>query len=117
MRSKLDCTVCYNLIENEVKMCPQCSALFCDKCIDRLKTDQCPNCRAKVRKSMYVRNRLAEEIIKETIFKKHLTCQEHDLDKIYFCETCKKPSCPECWFGEHIGHERKILKKVYEEKK
>ena len=32
-RSQLGCTVCYSLIDMEVRMCPQCSALFCDKCI------------------------------------------------------------------------------------
>ena len=71
-----------------------------------------------MRKQAYVRNRLAEQLIKETIFKKHLTCGEHEgLEKVYFCDSCKVPVCPECWFASHLDHKRKILKQVYEERR
>ena len=31
--------------------------------------------------------------------------------------TCNEALCPECFMDSHVGHERKNLKKLYEEKK
>ena len=39
------------------------------------------------------------------------------MDKVYYCQTCIVALCPECFIEEHIGHQRLILKKVYEERK
>ena len=44
-------------------------------------------------------------------------CLKHDLEQIYFCETCQSVICPECLIEEHMGHKRRILKEVYEERK
>ena len=59
--------------------------------------------------------------MKEATFKRHLTCREHHpaypLEKVYYCGTCLVPVCPECWFLKHVGHERQILKQVYEQRK
>ena len=56
-------------------------------------------------------------MIKEVKLAKHITCKLHELDKVYFCVTCSEVLCPDCFIDNHIGHERKNLKKVYEERK
>ena len=58
------CLVCLYRIENEVKMCPECNAIFCQPCIDQLRKTECPKCRRKVKKRSYVRNRPMEDMIK-----------------------------------------------------
>lgn len=37
------------------------------------------------------------------------------MDVTYFCATCKAIACPECFFENHNGHDRKILKLIREE--
>ena len=39
------------------------------------------------------------------------TCQEHDLELEYYCETCEKLVCVQC-SGEHEGHKYDVVKKV-----
>ena len=38
------------------------------------------------------------------------TCQEHDLELEYYCETCEKLVCVQC-SGEHEGHKYDVVKK------
>ena len=119
MGGKGDCQVCYDTIEEEVKMCPSCNAIFCQRCIEKFKRPQCPSCRSHQVRASYVRNRIAEEMIKEMLFAKHLRCKLHDLEKCYFCmnEECLKPLCPDCFMENHIGHKRRKITEVYREKK
>ena len=42
--------ICIVLIENEVKMCPDCNEIYCQPCIDRLPKAQCsagPKCQKR----------------------------------------------------------------------
>ena len=39
------------------------------------------------------------------------TCQEHDLELEYYCESCEKLVCVQCT-GEHEGHKYDVAKKV-----
>ena len=39
------------------------------------------------------------------------TCQEHDLELEYYCESCEKLVCVQCT-GEHEGHKYDVVKKV-----
>ena len=39
------------------------------------------------------------------------TCQEHDLELEYYCETCEKLVCVQCT-GEHGDHKYDVVKKV-----
>ena len=116
-RQRGECTVCLLQIGAVVKMCPHCNALLCQSCIDQLPTDRCPKCRVEQNKDRYVRNRPIEEMIREMKQAKHMTCQVHELDKVLYCMTCREAYCPECFMDNHIGHERKNLQKVYQEKK
>ena len=63
--TKGDCTICYSLIEEVVKMCPACSAIYCQGCINKLNKNECPSCRSYQPKTSFVRNRFAEDLIRE----------------------------------------------------
>ena len=56
-------------------------------------------------------------MIKEIKLAKHITCELHKLDKVYFCVKCSEALCPDCYMDNHIGHKRKNLKQEYEERK
>ena len=51
--------------------------------------------------------------------RKDTNCEKHDLDKKYFCEDegCQEALCPECYYENHTGHPKKLLKTIYQEKK
>ena len=109
------CKVCFILIESVVKMCPSCSAIFCQKCIDRLLKFSCPCCRAQLDRNSYVRNRLAEELNEESRARKKEQCNKHEQLKSYYCikSTCMMALCPECFIEDHNGHDRKKVKELY----
>ena len=110
------CIICFELILGEVKNCPHCGKLYCQKCLNIYKEPHCANCRHRVLKHQYLRNRFAEETIEELLLKKYYNCPDHRLDKCFFCETCEKAACPDCWIEYHQDHQRRLLKDVYNER-
>ena len=48
-----------------------------------------------------------------------MKCEKHGFDKLYFClaDDCQEPTCPDCYFEEHVGHPKKSLQAVYDERK
>ena len=101
------CQVCLTLIEEQVKICPSCSAIICQGCINRLLQDNCPNCRSNQAKDSYVRVRALEEIIKTIKIRKiSMTCGIHGHQKTIYCmnEGCKIALCPECFIDSHMNH-------------
>ena len=115
------CSLCWELILNQVMMCPQCSALFCSECHKKLpKTQynllQCSNCRQNSKD--FARNRPIEQLIAGQILKDRDRCQKHRMEKVYFCKTCNEPSCSSCMIfdGLHAGHEIVNLSELYKEK-
>ena len=113
-----DCEICFNFIKEEVRMCPICSANFCKECIiDRYRGNTCPKCREYVYVDEYVRNRGLELMNQQAKLTKNARCKLHNVDRIYFCVTCKVVMCPECLLDGHTAHERKILTDEYQKRK
>ena len=121
---KLDhcsCSVCWTMIPTQVMMCPDCSALFCVDCHEKLpkqgSMQRCSSCRQA--SSKFVRCRGVEKIIAEKILERKERCQTHNLEENFFCIPCKAPFCPKCILKEglHAVHELSSLKKVYLETK
>ena len=102
-----------------MKMCPACSAIYCQECIVKLPRTECPACKSPQKKESYARCRPVEETIKEMHIMQNLKCEDHSLDKVYFClaETCQVPLCPDCYIDDHLGHPKKLFRTVYEERK
>ena len=108
------CQVCFLLIKTIVKMCPSCSALFCQSCIDQFTEPRCPTCRTPKYKNDYVRNRPVEESNQEV---SHELCQIHSFEKSYFCmeSGCKVALCPDCYIEGHMGHKKRRVKSMFDE--
>ena len=100
-------------------MCPTCSAIYCQECIDKLPRTECPTCKAPRTKESYARCRPVEETIRDIQIRQNLRCENHRLEKVYFCleESCRKPLCPDCYFDEHLGHPKKLFIDEYTERK
>lgn len=64
--SVANCCICYELVTNEIYMCPKCgNALFCKACKDMLGTEgRCPMCKQAVKSTEYVRDRVVEELLR-----------------------------------------------------
>lgn len=56
---------------------------------------------------------------KEKLLKKDLNCEEHGYEKQYFCESedCQEALCSECYIERHLGHPKKPIRAVYQEKR
>ena len=112
-----ECAICTEIITGHVMVCPLgCDPSLCTGCIGKFDKETCPFCQGHVKKSQYLRNRLAEETIVSRIeAARRGFCIKHEIDKIYFCKTCLKSLCPECVFERHADHERGLLTKMYSE--
>ena len=113
------CQVCFQLIDAEVKICSECSAVYCQPCINRLVRWECPTCKVYQRNCDFKRCRPVEEQITKLKLKQHLKCETHSINKIYFClaESCQTPLCPDCYIEEHLGHPKTPFKAIYDAKK
>ena len=117
------CSVCWELILTLVMMCPECQALFCKECQEKLSKQKfksklsCSNCRQNTKD--FTRCRPIEQLIAGQILKPRDECEKHHMEKVYFCKTCIEPFCPGCILddGLHTSHERVKLSELYEEKK
>ena len=58
-------------------------------------------------------------MIEETKLKKSLKCQDHGIEKTFYCmdERCKRALCPECFILGHIDHKKRRVAEVYDESK
>ena len=74
-------------------------------------------CREPLYRDAYARCRPVEKIISEIRLTRNLFCKRHDLDKVFFCDTCKLSVCPLCSVQEHVGHAKENLKTVYNQRK
>ena len=107
-------------VEGEIKVkCEECDednsvVVFCTDC----KLFLCHFCKEshKYSKSHCSHNlisltelRSSKDLIQSK--SKFPTCQEHDLELEYYCETCEKLVCLQCT-GEHEDHKYDVVKKV-----
>ena len=94
-----NCNICFDSIRGEILMCGKCSSIYCEDCLDKWDSNNCPTCKCHVRRAWYVRNRPLEQMIEEQKQEKNRfeTCETHEMQKYYFCTTCKEVCCPECF--------------------
>ena len=107
-------------LENETELrCEECDeddsvVVFCTDC----KLFLCHFCKESHK---YSRSHCSHNLISLTELRsnedliqsksKFPTCQEHDLELEYYCETCEKLVCVQCT-GEHEDHKYDVVKKV-----
>ena len=114
------CCVCWQLIIDEVLMCPECSGLTCSPCLQRLPRiagkPKCPKCRSS--RKEFARNRQVEELILSSVFKKKEMCETHLHERTIFCLDCKRAVCPICFYEgiDHKDHSKEVLEVLYRNK-
>jgi len=104
--------------EEEVK-CDECTAedpveAYCPDCNSFL----CSVCNAYHRRS--TRSRSHDIVpLKELKAKKHAQpkakipiCKDHDIELLFYCETCKQLLCLYCTVKDHVGHNHDTVKKM-----
>ena len=106
--------------ENEVKLrCEECdeddpAVVFCADC----KLFLCCYCMESHKYSKSHRSHnlmpLTELRTNKDLKSKFPTCQEHDLELEYYCQTCEKLVCDQC-IGEHEDHKYDAVEKVAKE--
>ena len=115
-------TLNYKLVTEKELNCEECdednhAVIFCTDC----KLFLCCYCKESHRysKSHSSHNLMSltelrsnEDLIQSKC--KFPTCQEHDLELEYYCESCEKLVCVQC-AGEHEGHKCDVVKKVANE--
>ncbi|KAI9217946.1 hypothetical protein BC828DRAFT_399958 [Blastocladiella britannica] len=133
----LKCFICFGTLERAV-MCPSCSKMGCEFCMQRWITQErpeCPHCRTHLYVSQLVQCRFVDELqaqirdIAEDMDAAKATavphekkpssqaelCAAHKAPLYYYCNTCKDPLCSDCaMFGDlHRGHDFVHLEKVH----
>ena len=48
---------------------------------------------------------------------KNDTCEDHKIEKMYYCVTCKESVCSECMILGHLKHKREFTNDAYKEAK
>ena len=107
-------------LENEIELrCEECDeddsvVVFCTDC----KLFLCHYCKESHK---YSKSHCSHNLISLTELRnnkdliqsksKFPTCQEHDIELEYYCETCEKLVCVQCT-GEHEDHKYDVVKKV-----
>ena len=92
------CDLCVRGDAVEV-MCLDCSAFLCSRCFDNHKYS----------KEYQNHNTMPLKLQSEKVVRK---CQEHELELIFYCETCDQLVCQYCIVRYHIKHDHDIVKKM-----
>ena len=103
------------------------SAIACEKCLNELASRdqeskgkpniQCPQCRQTTKMKNWRRNYDREEWLQHSVMQARARCKQHyNMEKYYFCTTCRQALCPECRFSEeHLGHKTTRLSDEFSE--
>lgn len=85
-----ECYICLQFIVGKMMICPKgCAPLLCTSCINQMQEDRCPLCKQMVKKSEYVHARATEDLVKKEMESRMQGfCQDHEMDKCYYCITC-----------------------------
>ena len=113
------CHICYQEIENPY-MCPTCQYICCKKCLMKWTREngKCPQCRKELSEFEIIPNLAVKNLIEDWKKKVEVAgCQDHFLQIVYFCDTCKKGLCADCMAFSDIQHGHKInrIKNIEEE--
>lgn len=107
-----------------VMMCPDCSGVVCQSCLNKLPRvggeqgfAKCAKCRQNSKE--FVRARQIEELRDSSLLKSKELCQDHKLEKVFVCFDCQLSVCPICFYelDVHKGHQKYLVESLYEDKK
>ena len=94
--------------EPVVAYCPECNMFFCQICNELHKRSKrfrghgiVPLTELRSNKDVTIQPKA-----------KALICKEHDIELLFYCETCEQLICMYCTVKEHNGHNHDTLKKM-----
>ena len=94
--------------EPVVAYCPDCNSFLCQFCYETHKRDKrfrghgiVPLTELKSNKDVTIQPKAKAPI-----------CKEHDIELLFYCETCEQLICMYCTVKEHNGHNHDTVKKM-----
>lgn len=112
------CAICLENSE-EIKICPHCSWIFCNKCIRKWLANKgtCPRCLNALQYPALVKGCLISQIqesikkLLSTMDNKDDFCDKHATKQLsLFCYTCKVTICVHCLYLEkHSEHKERVV--------
>ena len=91
-----------------VAYCPECNMFFCQTCNDSHKRSKrfrghciVPLTELRSNKDVTIHPKAKAPI-----------CKEHDIELLFYCETCEQLICMYCTVKEHNGHNHDTVKKM-----
>ena len=104
---EVECDEC-NEDEPVVAYCPECNMFFCQICNESHKRSKrfrghgiVPLTELKFNKDVAIQPKAKAPI-----------CKEHDIELLFYCETCEQLICMYCTVKEHNGHNHDTVKKM-----
>ena len=94
--------------EPVIAYCPECNTFFCQTCNESHKRSKRFRGHGIVPLTELRSNKDATIQPKA----KALICKEHDIELLFYCETCEQLICMYCTVTEHNGHNHDTVKKM-----
>ena len=103
------CTACIR--KNPVtSFCSDCATLMCQECNEYHKYSSDKQGHSVIQLDEIRSEKKNVKLqLKST---KKVQCQDHDMDLLFYCETCDQLVCHYCTTNEHTGHEHGSVKKM-----
>ncbi|XP_065906775.1 E3 ubiquitin-protein ligase TRIM71-like [Dysidea avara] len=95
--------------ETVVAYCPECNFFFCNICSESHQRSKRYRDHG-VQLLTELRSKSDNSIQLNTV--KVLLCQKHDIDLLFYCETCRELICVYCSVKDHAGHKHDAVKEV-----
>ena len=94
--------------EPVVAYCPECNMFFCQTCNESHKRSK----RFRGHGIVPLTELSSNKDITIQPKAKALICKEHDIELLFYCETCEQLICMYCTVKEHNGHNHDTVKKM-----
>lgn len=109
------CGICHENVK-DVRVCPRCSRLYCNKCIQTwlTKSGSCPNCRADIGYKDLVKgcsiNEIRESFSELLGFLDRNLCDQHEQELTLYCYSCEVNICVKCLYAtDHVDHKEQVV--------
>ena len=124
VESIIKCFICLDTIKKPL-MCPLCQKLMCEECITKYLNDkkkQCPHCHIPLKLNQLIQVSFMSDLVNyidkigmNNNKEKNEICKKHQIEFLYYCDTCKIPLCSDCFMLEedHKSHTIKKISEVY----
>ena len=105
--AEVKCDEC-SIDDPVVAFCPDCTLFLCHVCNEYHKRS-IKTCGHKIVPLTELRSKKDVNIQSKP---KAMMCKEHDIELLFYCETCDQLVCMYCTVKDHIGHNHDTVKKV-----